>query len=376
MGLRQRPAKKNGKGGAMFSSAVLDLAIGIIFCFFAVSLAAGAIVEAIASATKWRARTLAKGVGELLNDNKFQGIARELYAHAAINPRGPGRAAPKRNQPAYIDRQLFANALMDLTKISEQFASAVKQAPDANSARPTLDQLHNAVTAKCKQIANPQLEVFLTGIVDRSFGDIDKIRTDLSTWFDLAMDRVSGAYKRWTQLISFLVALVLAIGLNINTVDVATALWKQPKLAEDLIKYAPPGNLPAKSPANVTPGNSQQSKSGDPAAAAATSTSAPASTPPAGSTGQSDPVAMLRDLDTTLPLGWPKGLWKDDEGALLWQGYVPQPHFWIAVIGWLITALSVVFGAPFWFDLLQTFVRLKGSGPSPQEKAQGKGAAA
>jgi hypothetical protein len=42
-----------------------------------------------------------------------------------------------------------------------------------------------------------------------------------------------------------------------------------------------------------------------------------------------------------------------------------------AIVGWVITAFSTLFGAPFWFDLLQTVVRLKGSGPSPEEKVDG-----
>ena len=46
------------------------------------------------------------------------------------------------------------------------------------------------------------------------------------------------------------------------------------------------------------------------------------------------------------------------------------------VVGWLITALATLFGAPFWFDALQQFVRLKGAGPSPQEKQDKTGASA
>jgi hypothetical protein len=339
----------------MFSSAVLDLAIGLIFSFLSVSLAAGTVVEAIASITKWRARTLSKGIGQLLNDPQFRGIAAELYAHAAINPRGPGRNAPKKNPPAYIDRQLFANAIMDISGISEQFAAAVKRATDPNDARPALDQLHDAIAAKCKEIANPQLEALLTGIIDRSFGNIDRIRSDLATWFDSSMDRVSGVYKRWTQLIAFIAAFLLAGGLNIDSIKVAEALWIQPKLAEQL--KLPP--IPA------------------PTAPAGNESGAASSSPKASSTGVlPDPLTTLQRLDQTLPVGWPDGFWRDDQGTALWQGYVPSPQFWMAAIGWLITALSAVFGAPFWFDLLQTFVRLKGSGPSPLEKVQGKGAAA
>jgi hypothetical protein len=42
----------------MFNSTVLDVAIGLIFTFLAVSLAVSAVVEAIASAMKWRSSTL------------------------------------------------------------------------------------------------------------------------------------------------------------------------------------------------------------------------------------------------------------------------------------------------------------------------------
>jgi hypothetical protein len=43
--------------------------------------------------------------------------------------------------------------------------------------------------------------------------------------------------------------------------------------------------------------------------------------------------------------------------------------------GWLITAFAALFGAPFWFDVLQSVIRLKGSGPSPAEKANKQAAA-
>jgi hypothetical protein len=46
------------------------------------------------------------------------------------------------------------------------------------------------------------------------------------------------------------------------------------------------------------------------------------------------------------------------------------------LVGWLLTAVATLFGAPFWYDLLQQFVRLKGSGPSPAEKQSGAGAPA
>jgi hypothetical protein len=238
---------------------------------------------------------------------------------------------------------------MDLTGISEQVAAAARQADPTDEVRPTLEALHTAVTAKCQAIGNPQLQQLLTGIVERSFGDVDKIRTDLSTWFDHSMDRVSGTYKRWTQASALIVALVLAVGLNIDTVTVAKALWTQPKLAEQLkLSPAPQASRPA--------GGSVASASGS---------------KPESANATPDTVQLLEQLNTTLPIGWPHGFWYHDKDNLLSPG-----EFGIALMGWLITALTTLFGAPFWFDLLQSVIRLKGAGPSPKEKVEGKGAAA
>jgi hypothetical protein len=189
----------------------------------------------------------------------------------------------------------------------------------------------------------------LTGIVDRSFGDIDKIRTEVSTWFDSAMDRVSGAYKRWTQVIGLIVALILAAGLNIDSVTVAKALWIQPKLAEQL-KVPPPPQASA------------------PAGGAVASTGG---SKPEPTNVMPDTLKILEQLNTTLPIGWPHGFWCNNKKTLVSAG-----EFGIAFLGWLIAAFSTLFGAPFWFDLLQNVVRLKGTGPSPKEKVDGKGAAA
>ena len=325
----------------MFNSAVLDLAIGLIFTFLTVSLATGTIVEAIASFLKLRAKTLREGIGQLLNDPTYSGLAKEIYAHAVVNPRGDGTDASARksnkNDPAYIDRQLFGQAMLDILRISPEIANAAASL-NAPLGKPTVDALKTAVdgaleaaaTAQGKAIPDDQLQKLLHGIIERSLGDPDKIKGELVAWFDNAMDRVSGWYKRWAQLVGFIAALILAAGLNINAIGAAQALWTQPKLAQEL-------DLPKALPASDE-------------------TQAP---------------ALLHQLDTTLPVGWPYGVFLDKNSA--WIGW---GAFWLAFLGWLITALSTLFGAPFWFDLLQTVIRLKGSGPSPVEKVDGKGGSA
>jgi hypothetical protein len=320
---------------AMFNSAVLDLATGLVFCFLTVSLATGTIVEAIASFLALRAKTLRIGIGQLLNDSSFTGLAKQLYDHAAVNPRGSGSgttsSAFQKTDPAYIDRQLFGQAMLDILKISPEVAANPAASPPVADLKAAVDGVLQP---------DPQIQNLLHGIIERSVGDPNKIKAELVAWFDNAMDRVSGHYKRWTQLMSFVVALVLAGLLNVDAVHVATVLWEQPKLVEQLKISA--------------------------TATASTGTAA------AGETGlpATDVKAMLQTMDTTLPIGWQNGRW-----AGTFQPFNASVFF-IALIGWLITALSTLFGAPFWFDMLQNFIRLKGTGPSPVEKVDGKGAAA
>jgi hypothetical protein len=285
----------------MFNSTVLDVAIGLVFTFLAISLAVSAIVEAIASAMKWRSSTLLQGIKDLLNDPNFTGLARSIYNHALVNPQSDGAAENEKAMthiPTYVDPKLFADAFVDVTKLAQDSPDKVKTAINA--------------------IENPQLKRLLSGIFDQTAGNLGKMRDELAAWFDNSMDRVGGVYKRKTQIWSFSIALAIAVALNVSSVGVGKALWLRPMIAKSI------GPIPG-----MTPG---------------------------------DAIALIGSLG--FPIGWSDAALKDLGG---WSGLE-------MLAGWLITAVATLFGAPFWFDLLEQFVRLKGSGPSPAEKSSGSGA--
>ncbi len=290
----------------MFNSSVLDVAVGLIFTFLALTLAVSTMVEALASVLKWRSKTLLQGVKDLLNDQQFTGLARDIYNHALVNPRDDGKAMTEQQlkcKPAYIHPQQFADAMIDITRIADA-------APEA-------------VSAEVAKIKDPQLRSLMQGIVVRTSGDIDKIRIELARWFDNGMDRLSGDYKRKTQAWSFALALILAAALNVSAIDIGLALWQRPLLIKTIMPVA-----------SQTP---------------------------------SEAIAAVQKLGT---LGVPTG-WSAANASLFWS----TRGIW-TFLGWLVTAFATLFGAPFWFDALQQFVRLKGAGPSPDEKRSGSGAAA
>jgi hypothetical protein len=275
----------------MFSSTILDVAVGLIFAFLAVSLVASAATEALASILNWRGKTLLDGVQSLLNDKDLSGFAHEIYNHALTNPTSDGTTAAKaspRVMPSYIDPKLFAGALIDVIEKSAGAGATIEQGIAA--------------------IPDLQLRAALQGMYDRVGGDADRFHKAIEGWFDSSMDRVSGTYKRYTQLVAFVIGLLAAAVLNIDAVHVAKALWQQPMVA-GTFHVAPP-----------------------------------------------DSATILEQLNNFgLPIGW--GKVDLTVGNLL-----------IILTGWLITAVATLFGAPFWFGALQGIGQLRSSGPRPADK--------
>jgi hypothetical protein len=331
----------------MFGSTILDVAAGIVFGFLAISLFTSAAVEAINSALNVRVKNLRTGIMALVNDPNFTGMAKQLYEHALISPLGPGVADPLKNAPAYVDKAQFAEALLDITGLSAATPAAAAQAPGPEAVAALTARMATLNNQVANQISDPQIKQLLQGMIARCGGDMGRLKTDLANWFDNGMDRVGGRFKRRTQVMTFVIALLTAFIVNLDTIRVGTALWDEPALA-DRLKRA---TIPSSDPKTVD----EAIASGEQAFAAIN--------------------AMAQD---GLPVGWATGHFLDvQDGHGNWEAiWVAPPSIWYRqVLGWFITAVAALFGAPFWFDALQSIVRLKGAGPSPEEKATNRAAA-
>src|SRR2546423_868176 len=61
-------------------------------------------------------------------------------------------------------------------------------------------------------------------LINAAGGDAQKARENIEFWFNTSMDRVSGWYKRRAQRALFVIGLIVAIGLNIDTVRILREL--------------------------------------------------------------------------------------------------------------------------------------------------------
>lgn len=268
----------------MFGSTVMEVVIGMAFCYGSLALTVTTLQEALSAAFGLRAGMLRACIQRMLRDPQFTGTARAVYAHLLISahddltdpdlPRHPG--------PSYIEPANFALALIDAIRAGgAALDSAIAAVPD------------------------PQLRRTLNTLYVQAGGDVQRFQAALGGWFDSTMARLSGVYKRRQLLVSFLLALLLAILLNIDSIHLFQTLWRHPALAAGI--SAVPAALDAQ---------------------------------------------LVGDL-ATLPIGW------DSFPPVL------DAAFALQVAGWLITASTTLFGAPFWFDILQRAINLRSTGAKP-----------
>lgn len=314
----------------MFGSQMFDVAIGMAFTFLLLSLICSAFNELLETRLKNRAGDLEKGIIGLLGDST--GLVSKLYNHGLIFSLYRGsydEARKKKTLPSYIP--------------SGDFAAALSAVLSAENSPINMASIQSTIAA----IPNAQVKSALSTLFNDATGDLQKFRTGLEGWFNSAMDRVSGWYKRRAHVIIFSLAFVISVAMNVNSISLAQDLWTNQAAREALVGAAQ-GYLEK----HKTAENEKPSQPADTSAC-----------PDIQKLPNLDPSlgANLCALKSTnLPIGWTQTLFHNLKGTpLLWLG---------ALLGWFLTACAASLGAPFWFDLLGKIIVVRSS-IKPGEKS-------
>jgi len=304
----------------MFGSELLDVVIGMVFVFLLLSLICSALNELLETGLRNRAGDLAKGIKELLG--KDTGLVEKLYNHGLIFGLYRGtyeEALKKKTLPSYIPSKDFATAVASIL------------GPDSG-AIPSADEMRNSIG----KIQNAHVKSALLTLFNNANNDIEAFRKGIESWFNSAMDRVSGWYKRRTHIIIFLLGFVIAVAMNVNSISLAQDLWIS-KAKRDALVGAAQGylqNHPVPLGTSSPPSNGQTS-----------------------SAASSLDSALKTNIDELQKAGIVIG-WKED----LYDTLRSSPKLLLAaLLGWFLTASAASLGAPFWFDLLNKIVVLRSS---------------
>jgi hypothetical protein len=332
-------------------SQLVDVVIALSFIFFLLSLACSGIMEAISSALKLRAKHLEGALRDLLADK--QGDAKRDTAEELMDHPLVARFSSKRRKtPSYLSSRTFALALLDTLAPADEVAGQTPAARNKNLLR-----MARAEIKKLPSEAQRQL----LPLLNEAEEDVGKFRKVVEGWFDDAMDRVSGAYKRKTSWIVLGVATVLTVSLNVSTIRIADRLWDDATLREAVTKDA------------LAEVNAQEAGTDDAQEAAEPQESSKADLDQ-GASSEEDPFkgieqgaekskkALDRVDALALPIGWSSA--NDNFTGSLAEVLG-------MLVGWLITVIAIWLGAPFWFDVLSRFARMRNTGVKPDEGSAG-----
>jgi hypothetical protein len=169
----------------------------------------------------------------------------------------------------------------------------------------------------------------ITNEAAAAMAHVEKLGQNLEQWFNDAMTRVAGWYKRWTQKFQLGFAIVVVLAANADSLMLAKRFTRDSALRQSVVTVA---DKEVRSGSNAPAPNLQN--------------------------------VLAEAEKLKLPLGWatdPQDPYKTDQVPQDLSGWV------LKFVGLLITIAAVSLGAPFWFDMLTRFVNIRGAGNKPAE---------
>lgn len=313
----------------MLGSAALEVLIGLVVIYLLLSLIASAVNEGIASHFGRRGACLRQAIGRLLAGDVVTG--RNARASAVVNafyqtPQIQALKKSDKRDPSYIPDETFADAVLGLLApphAATSVDSRLRAIADAVGEHATAPPKDGRIVPTGRLYASLQ-PLFNAAMVnaDRQrictdLGRLEAFKTELVQWFGRTMDRTTGWYKRYTQLWITAIAAFVVIAINADTIAIVSHLSSNPEARGALVTAAE---------------SIKESDLEDPQGREAL-----------------EKIHQLAN-EASIPLGWTVLPWA--KGGMTWSHGA----------GLLLSIFAVSLGAPFWFQMLQKLVSLRGAG--------------
>lgn len=355
---------------------ILTIVLGIIFVLLLLSLLATTLMELLSSLFSLRGRNLIKALRNMLaSSDKNEILVSEfqqnsLYRHLTQQY---GRERKGFSAPSYMSAETFQSILLDVVLKGD-----------------SLDNLQQKIDA----LPDEDLKNVLSQLLRESGGQTDLFRLEVQNWYNNVMDRAAGWYKRYTQKILLFMGLGIAVVFNADVVALYDRLSNDPETLQQLADAAEQyvqardqmGEIDTRAQTQVQTEPTAAPTGGEvaPVDTAGQSPAAPGPAP-GGGYQPAEPVPAtylysgedVAEQDFRASLEDLKGLLNNEIAEIKrplgmgWGGVslreLSAYDLVSKLLGFILTALAISMGAPFWFDLLKKLVNIRSSGSRPYE---------
>lgn len=328
--------------------AVLDVFISLAFIFGMFSVLVSAATELIMAIWSQRGRTLWRAIRSLLgndalgsvflrhplvrsmgaseHDSAKHGMVANLLARVKTFGTGDGQRA---SLPSYLPAGVFVDTVTHLLRSGDIRRGTVT--PEAG------------LTALIDDVANPELRTTLQALHGGALDSGTAFRTRLEMWYQDAMDRATGWYKRLVHVVLFLVGFIMAIWFNVDAIHIGTALAMNSDLRQEISSKAAEF-IKTKAESGtivITDKIAKDSASND-------------ANPEIAKKMDQYNAALTQFGELGIPWRWGRSE----------KLYVTLNPF-LAIAGWLLSGLAASLGANFWFNVLGGLVKMRLTGAKP-----------
>lgn len=311
----------------MLDSPILDIALALSFSYFLLGLISSSVNELLLTAGKARSKTLKLAMENLFLDDEWKKtIFPKIESSAFI------QALKKKPDhfPAYVPAKNFSLGLISLFRENGELVNP-------ENIRKQLNDPKGPIQGETRDM--------LLGLLDEAENNMQKFQHGIENMFDNAMDRTSGWFKKRNRLQLGLISLFVTIALNFDSIKVVKSLWNNPENLKQVtalaIEYS---KQPIDDESTVVLTTSTDSTSQDTIISSIKNN-----------------IKKIKQIniqvdEMKLPIGWKKEGLSENIASIT----IPT------LGGWLVSAIAIFLGAPFWFDLLNKLVNMRGNGKRPK----------
>ncbi|WP_299453243.1 hypothetical protein [uncultured Microscilla sp.] len=320
----------------MLNTATLDIVIALAFTYFILALMVSSINEGISNVLNMRGNMLKNSLFNLFykSDNDQIASAKDITQELSKEVDPDWQNCLKKiidtpfidslrskadKFPKYIPPKNFVLAMMQFLK--EQINN--------HDEHNFLNQLKVKLEKNEIEMIQGKFKAKLLEFIDRSQNNVEAFKQEIEDFYTNSVDHLRDWYRRKVKLLMFLYGLLIAVAFNVDTFYIGKILWQNPDQAVEFLA-------------------TMQNYKASPKDSTTTDT-----------TIQRIVQNTVKDIGKNyallkpLPIGWSKTKAKEASN-----------DFWAIihkVFGWLVTAMAVSLGAPFWYELFNKLLSVRKS---------------